>query len=370
MRTVFDLSLEVMRHVTDVLQGTATDGGKHYLTDIRGMKTQPNGYYDNGTLWIRSGTHASKALRVNAHLEQKVTFDPLSSDLAERQVETATVAGSVTGSGNATVVVTAAGMPNSPKTVSVAVLNLDSASTVGGKIRTALQNDADVNEFFEVSGSGTGVILTARVAAANDATMNVSIDNGTCTGLTTAATSANTTAGSAGPRYALTGGMYPFEQIMGAIETALDTTYVIEHDDTLEGDGETREFLLPAGVEEIYEVVLENSVKDSISNHWVMDHGYLKFDYGFDPCDGDVIHIYHKMKHEALTGYDTEISDQINPQWLTLAAAKELLFWGLATYGKKEGQAIEDRLNKVMGAMKGMSARRGSPSLRLKSGGG
>jgi len=111
------------------------------------------------------------------------------------QVETATVVGTVTGSGNASVVITAAGMTGSPKTKSVAVLENDTASDVAGKIRTALGLDADVIARFAVSGATDKVILTRLAPAANDATLNISVDNGTCTGLTTAGTSANTTAG-------------------------------------------------------------------------------------------------------------------------------------------------------------------------------
>jgi hypothetical protein len=113
------------------------------------------------------------------------------------QVETATVVGTIgaSGAGNASVTVTAAGMTGSPKAISVAVANNDSASTVGGKIRTELNGDSDVTDFFTVSGSGANVVLTAKVKAANDATMNIAIDNDTCSGLTAAPTSANTTAG-------------------------------------------------------------------------------------------------------------------------------------------------------------------------------
>ena len=75
----------------------------------------------------------------------------------------------------------------------------DTASAVGGKIRTALIADGDIGDagtgFFTITGAGANVILTAKTIAANDATLNVSIDNGTCTGLTAAPTSANTTAG-------------------------------------------------------------------------------------------------------------------------------------------------------------------------------
>lgn len=114
------------------------------------------------------------------------------------QVETATVIGTITGSGNATVIVTAAGMTGSPITLNVAVLNLDTASQVATKIRAAMVANSVIQAFFNISGTGADVVLTRTTAAANDATLNVSIDNGTCTGLTAAPTSANTTAGVVG----------------------------------------------------------------------------------------------------------------------------------------------------------------------------
>lgn len=122
------------------------------------------------------------------------------------QQETATVVGTITGDGNATVVVTAAGMTGSPATISVPVLNGDTASVVGGKIRTVLAANATIAAFFTVGGTTTAVRLTAITAAANDGTMNISVDNGTCTGLTTAATSANTTAGVKGDYHGIASG--------------------------------------------------------------------------------------------------------------------------------------------------------------------
>lgn len=124
------------------------------------------------------------------------------------QVETATAAGTITASGNASVVVTSAGMTGSPKTVSVAVVNGDTAATWAGKVRTALAADADVSGRFTVGGTTTAISLTRKPLAtytikgasvpvypASDATLNISLDNGTCTGITTAAISANTTGG-------------------------------------------------------------------------------------------------------------------------------------------------------------------------------
>lgn len=125
---------------------------------------------------------------------------PEDTGSAVQQVETATVVGTITGDGNATVIVTSAGMTGSPKTVNVAVLTDDTAEDVATKIAAALTADAAIGHAttgkFTVTSDGADVILTANDAAANDATLNVDINNGTCTGLTDAPTSVATTAGS------------------------------------------------------------------------------------------------------------------------------------------------------------------------------
>lgn len=120
---------------------------------------------------------------------------PVETHTATPQVETAVAVGTVTGDGNATVTVTAAGMTNSPKAISVAVLNGDTASVWAGKVRTVLGADADVTARFAVSGTGANIVLTRLVPAADDGTLNIAYTNDTCTGITPDATSNNTTAG-------------------------------------------------------------------------------------------------------------------------------------------------------------------------------
>jgi len=112
-----------------------------------------------------------------------------------KQVETATVVGAITTAGNATFTVTAAGMTGSPKAISVPVALNDSAAVVAQKAREVLGADSAVSAKFAVGGYGTAMEFTALTAAANDATLNIAIANGTCAGLTAAPTSANTTAG-------------------------------------------------------------------------------------------------------------------------------------------------------------------------------
>ena len=131
--------------------------------------------------------------------EKFVAGDVLKVLTGVKQQETATVAGTIgaAGAGNAAVVVTSGVLPGGSKTFAVAVANNDTAAQVAAKIRAALQADGLIDEYFVVSGSSTAVIITVKDEAAYDSTLNISVDNGTCTGLTTAATSANTTPGNA-----------------------------------------------------------------------------------------------------------------------------------------------------------------------------
>lgn len=155
-------------------------------------------FYDT-IVALSAGKDSDKREQIRRHaLNLKTHVKPAAVAVSgTAQVETATAAGAITGSGNATVVITAAGMSGSPITLSVAVTNGDSAATWAGKVRDAMRADSRITALFVVSGSGTSIVLTRTSKAANDATLNISLDNGTCTGITTAATSAGTTTGAA-----------------------------------------------------------------------------------------------------------------------------------------------------------------------------
>ena len=126
------------------------------------------------------------------------------------QIETATAVGTITATtANIGVVVTAAGMTGSPKTVTVAVVKDDTATDWAAKVRTALNADADVTELFSVgpASASTLIQLTRKptntlyagstpvyVYAANDSTLNIALNAG-ASGATTAGTSLDSTAG-------------------------------------------------------------------------------------------------------------------------------------------------------------------------------
>ncbi len=193
-----------------------TSGGQMQLLDSTGtfatVFVAPNGTATrtltapdtSGTLaladWlIKTTTYPAKAYE-NIQADTSGSAWTLTLPAGTLQVETATAVGTITGSGNATVVVTAAGVAGSPVTVPVAVTNTDTAATWAGKVRTALGLNAAITAVYTVGGSTTAIALTKIAPAlANDSTLNISLANGTCTGITAAPTSANTTPGVADP---------------------------------------------------------------------------------------------------------------------------------------------------------------------------
>ena len=123
---------------------------------------------------------------------------PVQNHAPVLQVETATAAGTVSTAGNAKITVTSA-LFDEPEVIDVPVELGDEAADIAEAIRTALAANELVAEHYTVGGATAAVILTAKVAAANDTTLNIAIADGegegASVGVTTAATSANTTPG-------------------------------------------------------------------------------------------------------------------------------------------------------------------------------
>jgi len=118
------------------------------------------------------------------------------------QTITATATGTVSTAGNATVVVTSAGMAGSPKAITVAVAVSDNPTLWAAKVRTALTADSSVGGRFTVSGTGAAITLsrkpttvvmgdiTHNVHPATDATLALTLANGTSVGITSTSGSA------------------------------------------------------------------------------------------------------------------------------------------------------------------------------------
>lgn len=142
------------------------------------------------------------------------------------QVTTASIVGTITQDGNATVTVTAAGMTGSPiGPVDVPVLLNDTAAQVAVKIASVMNAHAVIGAFFTVTVNVADVIFTRTRSAANDATMNVAFTNGTCTGLTPDATSAATTAGVVGDYRGVDSGQFVIDTTNSAIYQNTGSAY-------------------------------------------------------------------------------------------------------------------------------------------------
>lgn len=145
--------------------------------------------------------------------------------IGTNQVETVIQPGACDGTGNISVTITASGMSGSGGSNSVAVTSGDTAESVAQAIYAYMIGDGDVTALFTPKISGVNVSLTRIVAIANDATMDITIADGTgsCTGYPVS--SSATTAGVA---------LATVAQVIsiGGPSLSLDTYDVTCHDST------------------------------------------------------------------------------------------------------------------------------------------
>jgi hypothetical protein len=113
------------------------------------------------------------------------------------QKETATATGTITATGNARVTITSANFSTSTKfrVISVPVQLNDTPTAWANKVRGALNANEDIIALFNIDGQNREITLTNKRARAQDATLNIALENDTCTGISPALTSVNTQAG-------------------------------------------------------------------------------------------------------------------------------------------------------------------------------
>jgi hypothetical protein len=236
MTTVAEISLKVIREAQDVPSGSATGGSTTTLVDAS-LSTFPDDHFNNGRLWILSGTHAGKVFIIT--------------------------------------------------------------------------------DFVSSTGTVTFATVTGAIVT--------------------------------GVSYAIARAAYPWDQVVSAINRALETTHITATDSTLAGDGETLNFTLPANVYDIKRIELEDSLGERTpAHHWKETSTTIRFDYGYAPDDGDTIHLIYRQPHTYLTDYTSAISNEIELDWLKWKAAEELLWWGVSMYGQQVEYRVEERMNKVL----------------------
>jgi len=110
-----------------------------------------------------------------------------------RRSASVTAEGTIVTAGTATVVVTDPGLTGSPITLSVEVAAEDAASTWAPKVVTALTANTAIAARYTVTYSGAVISLTYLSTVTDDSNIpNVSLNNGTCTGITPSSTSTST----------------------------------------------------------------------------------------------------------------------------------------------------------------------------------
>jgi len=109
-----------------------------------------------------------------------------------------TTAGFATDAGTGNAIITITSALFATQTINVTLTHNDSAAAAAGKMRTAISANSTVATYYNIGGSGANIVLTAKAAAANDASLNIAYANDTITGLIDKPTSDNTTAGAIG----------------------------------------------------------------------------------------------------------------------------------------------------------------------------
>ena len=215
-------------------------------------------------------------------------YDALGTTLGQGtvQIETAVIVGTITGDGNATFTLTKAGMTGSPIATSVAVLNGDTPGVVATKAAAAMNLVANITAVCTVTADGNNVVVTAKLAAANDATFNLAYTNDTCTGLTPDATSTDTQAGAAYANIA------QIQSISGP-GLSLDTEDVTSHDSA-------------GGWEEVVGTILR-------SGEMTMDLVYDPADDSHDDAGG--LGLVHRMDARQLSAYKVTFPDSGGTIW-------------------------------------------------------
>jgi hypothetical protein len=120
--------------------------------------------------------------------------DTVAGVAAVLQIETATVGVAAAAPGTLQVRITSALLDGGYKDVPIAVAT-SNQSAVALYIRDELADDVDIDTHFTVSGSTANIILTAKVAAADDATLAIAIQDADGTSVALSGASANTAAG-------------------------------------------------------------------------------------------------------------------------------------------------------------------------------
>ena len=164
-------------------------------------RSKVSGEFDVPVEWLLDGNNVL-AMTANGATGDIVFFESLSIDLPRAhvaqgtsQVETMTASGTAKAPGTVTVVVNSAYLPNAPISVDVELAGNETSTLQGQLYRNALAANPTISNRYLISGSGSSVVLTDKVKAADDPMLRLTVSDTDSTGINQVTFSANTVKG-------------------------------------------------------------------------------------------------------------------------------------------------------------------------------
>lgn len=158
-------------------------GTKLYRWNTEGMKRHI-GQFDPSAGYPLGARHGDYATAAESGTLRGVTYEAGDPALyGGVQAVSVTIAGMVTASGTAKVMLSGAAFPDKKLVLEVAVLTDDTAVGAAGRIRAALELQTLVSAAYTVGGEGAVVTLTQAEVGAQDEILGIAVENGSCKGL-------------------------------------------------------------------------------------------------------------------------------------------------------------------------------------------
>ena len=148
-------------------------------------------------------------------------------------------------------------------------------------------------------------------------------------------------------RYAVARSLFDFYTLRQYVNNVLQELLVEKVDSTLSGDGTTKTFTLPTGVNKVESVTLTDpSGNINIINHWTVAGGAIIFTTA--PGSLYAINLTHLATPTELVAYGDIVDPSINLDWLMWSVVAQLLEWALVTYQNDPTLKVDERLNQAI----------------------
>jgi len=220
------------------------------------------------------------------------------------------------------------------------------AYTLNDALLTLASYALPIHDGIATGGSTTQLIDTVRIQA-NDTFNNgviffrtgtyantyaVVTDYASATGIFTfaALTGAGIVAGVQYAVFSLMSGLNLYDMIHALNQALQDCGDVLQEDETLTTVDEQEEYDLPTGVYHVRKVQIAQDTAAPwnwrLCSHWDELGAHLRIPYQYSWIDtGYKIRLTYKAKHAALSVSTSEVSSQINTEWLKFTAAINLI---------------------------------------------